>query len=133
MKVNCSKYRGVQLYFLLLNVVVPLLAISGSSTIPREKNFKYDCVSVRTNQNLAEILKKLFGFYLPLALVTYGVMILSFGSRDTKKVWEGERVKSLPNEVQEVGRRKLRMLNAAQTLQDLRIPPSNNLEKLRGS
>lgn len=59
-------------------------------------------------------------------------MILSFGDKDTEQVWKGNWVKRLPNEVQEVGRRKLRMLNSSQNLQDLRIPPSNRLEKLKG-
>jgi proteic killer suppression protein len=59
-------------------------------------------------------------------------MILSFGSKDTEKIWEGVRVKGLPLEVQQVGRRKLRMLNNAQDLSDLRVPPANRLEKLSG-
>lgn len=59
-------------------------------------------------------------------------MILSFGNKDTEKVWMGERVRNLPNEVQEIGRRKLRMLNNAQNIMDLIIPPSNKLEKLKG-
>jgi proteic killer suppression protein len=59
-------------------------------------------------------------------------MILSFGSKETEKIWEGVRVKGLPLEVQQVGRRKLRMLNNAQDLSDLRIPPANRLEKLSG-
>jgi proteic killer suppression protein len=60
-------------------------------------------------------------------------MILSFGNKDTEKIWEGTRVKGLPLEVQQVGRRKLRMLNNAQDLSDLRIPPANRLEKLSGN
>jgi proteic killer suppression protein len=60
-------------------------------------------------------------------------MILSFGSKDTQKIWDGERVKKIPNEIQEIGRRKLRMLNNAQNLIDLQIPPSNKLEKLKGN
>lgn len=60
-------------------------------------------------------------------------MILSFGSKDTQKIWDGERVKKLPNEIQEIGRRKLRMLNNSQNLVDLQIPPSNKLEKLKGN
>jgi toxin HigB-1 len=59
-------------------------------------------------------------------------MILSFGTRDTEKIWNGERIKKLPIEIQQAGRRKLRMLNNSQNLVDLRIPPSNKLEKLRG-
>jgi len=59
-------------------------------------------------------------------------MIISFGNKESEKVWLGERVKKLPNEVQQVGRRKLRMLNNSQNILDLTIPPSNKLEKLRG-
>lgn len=59
-------------------------------------------------------------------------MIISFGSKDTEKIWEGERTKRIPIEIQQIGRRKLRMLNNSQDIQDLRIPPSNRLEKLSG-
>jgi toxin HigB-1 len=59
-------------------------------------------------------------------------MILTFGSRDTEKVWNGERIKRIPTEIQQFGRRKLRMLNNSQNIADLRIPPSNRLEKLSG-
>lgn len=59
-------------------------------------------------------------------------MIISFGSKETEKIWEGIRVKKLPIEIQNVGRRKLRMLNNSQDIEDLRIPPSNRLEKLTG-
>ena len=57
-------------------------------------------------------------------------MILTFGDKNTESIWNGIRVKNLPIEVQSVGRRKLRMLNNSQTISDLRIPPSNRLEKL---
>jgi proteic killer suppression protein len=59
-------------------------------------------------------------------------MILSFGSRETEKIWNGDRVKNLPPDIQQIGRRKLRMLNNSQNLADLKIPPSNRLEKLSG-
>ncbi len=59
-------------------------------------------------------------------------MIVSFGSKTTKKIWLGESVKNIPLEVQQIGRRKLRMLNSSQNVSDLRIPPSNRLEKLKG-
>jgi toxin HigB-1 len=51
-------------------------------------------------------------------------MITSFGSRETKKIWDGERVKGFATELQEIARRKLRMLNNSQNLSDLKIPPS---------
>jgi proteic killer suppression protein len=60
-------------------------------------------------------------------------MIISFGSKDTEKIWNGERVKNLPPEIQQIGRRKLRMLNNSQSIADLKIPPSNRLEKLSGN
>jgi proteic killer suppression protein len=59
-------------------------------------------------------------------------MLLSFGTKETQKIWEGEWVKKLPGEIQEIGRRKLRMLNNAQDIADLKIPPANRLEKLSG-
>jgi len=59
-------------------------------------------------------------------------MVVSFGSKDTEKIWQGERVKKIPLEIQWVGRRKLRMLNNSQNLTDLRIPPSNRLGRLKG-
>jgi len=60
-------------------------------------------------------------------------MIVSFGSKVTKKIWDGERVKDFPTELQEISRRKLRMLNNSQNLMDLQVPPSNRLEKMKGN
>ena len=60
-------------------------------------------------------------------------MIVSFGSKDTEKIWRGELARKIPIEVQQIGRRKLRMINNSQNWSDLRIPPSNRLEKLKGS
>jgi proteic killer suppression protein len=60
-------------------------------------------------------------------------MIQSFGSRETEKIWGGLRISGLPDEIQKIGRRKLRMLNNSINLNDLRIPPSNRLEKLSGN
>jgi len=60
-------------------------------------------------------------------------MIVSFGSEQTEQIWNGERVKKLPLDIQNVGRRKLRMLNNSVDITDLRIPPSNRLERLGGN
>jgi len=60
-------------------------------------------------------------------------MIVSFGSKNSEKIWNGERVKKIPSEIQQIGRRKLRMINNSQNWSDLRIPPSNKFEKLKGS
>jgi len=60
-------------------------------------------------------------------------MIISFGDRDTERIWNGERFKSMPLDIQKTGRRKMRMLNNAQNLEDLRVLPSNRLEKLKGN
>ncbi|NOX19041.1 MAG: plasmid maintenance system killer family protein [Chlorobi bacterium] len=59
-------------------------------------------------------------------------MIISFGTKETEKIWRGERVKKIPPDIQKAARRKLRMLNNSQSIQDLTIPPSNKLEKLKG-
>ena len=60
-------------------------------------------------------------------------MIISFSSKTTEKIWQGEKVLRLPLEIQQIGRRKLRMLNNSHNITDLRIPPSNRLEKLKGN
>jgi proteic killer suppression protein len=57
-------------------------------------------------------------------------MIESFHDRESQKVWEGEFSRKLPHDIQQVARRKLRMLNNARRVDDLRIPPQNRLEKL---
>ena len=59
-------------------------------------------------------------------------MIKSFGNKETENIWNGNLSKRLPNEIQEIARRKLRMLNNSENINDLRIPPSNRLEKLSG-
>jgi proteic killer suppression protein len=60
-------------------------------------------------------------------------MIKSFGSKETERIWKGEQIRQLPLEVQITGRRKLRMINNAFDINDLRIPPANRLEKLSGN
>ncbi|MFA5556438.1 MAG: type II toxin-antitoxin system RelE/ParE family toxin [Flavobacteriaceae bacterium] len=60
-------------------------------------------------------------------------MIISFRNKETEKIWNGEVSKKLPREIQEIARRKLRMLNNSVDVSDLRIPPSNHLEKLKGN
>ena len=59
-------------------------------------------------------------------------MIRSFKSEETEKIFNRQRSRKLPQDIQQVALRKLRMLNRAVTLDDLRIPPANRLEKLRG-
>lgn len=59
-------------------------------------------------------------------------MIKSFSDGETEKIWRGTRSKKLPNQIQQVARRKLRMINNATNINDLRIPPANRLEKLKG-
>jgi len=58
-------------------------------------------------------------------------MIISFASRETEKVWRGEVSRKLPRDIQQIALRKLFMLDKAQGLNDLRIPPANRLEALK--
>lgn len=60
-------------------------------------------------------------------------MIQSFGDKETEKIWNGKRSTKLPGNIQNVARRKLRMINNAQNINDLRVPPANHLEKLSGN
>ena len=59
-------------------------------------------------------------------------MIKEFGDKETEKIWNGIRSKKLPSEIQNSARRKLRMINNSQDINDLRISPANRLEKLKG-
>jgi len=59
-------------------------------------------------------------------------VIRSFGSKDTERLWRRESVPSVDPRVQRVALRKLRQIGAAERLDDLRIPPGNRLERLRG-
>jgi len=60
-------------------------------------------------------------------------MIKSFKCKDTQKVFDGIMAKRFPTDIQQRALRKLVMLDAAATVDDLRIPPSNHLEKLTGN
>lgn len=57
---------------------------------------------------------------------------MSFKSHDTELIWKGIFAKRLPTQIQEVIRRKLRYIDAAEDLDDLRTPPGNRLECLKG-
>ncbi len=59
-------------------------------------------------------------------------MIGSFADWETALVWSGRRSRRLPSDIQGVALRKLRMLNQARVLTDLRVPPANRLERLKG-
>lgn len=59
-------------------------------------------------------------------------MIQGFADRETERIWNGLRSRALPTDIQSVALRKLRMLNQARRLEDLRVPPGNRLEQLKG-
>jgi proteic killer suppression protein len=58
-------------------------------------------------------------------------MIIRFSCKETEKVWRAEVSRRLPRDIQQVALRKLFMLDKAQSLNDLRIPPANRLEALK--
>ena len=58
-------------------------------------------------------------------------MIIGFASKETEKIWRGEVSRKLPRDIQQIALRKLFMLDKAQTLNDLKIPPANRLEALK--
>lgn len=59
-------------------------------------------------------------------------MILSFKDKETEKIWNQNKSVNLPYEIQEAALRKLIMIHRSKDLNDLRVPPSNRLEKLKG-
>ena len=60
-------------------------------------------------------------------------MIKTFKDAETEKIYQRERSRKLPSDIQQVALRKLRMINNAINLNDLRVPPANRLEKLSGN
>lgn len=60
-------------------------------------------------------------------------MIRGLADPETELIWSGRRSRRLPFEIQAVALRKLRLLNQAKVLGDLRIPPGNRLEALKGT
>jgi proteic killer suppression protein len=59
-------------------------------------------------------------------------VIVDFAHQEAERIWQGIHSRRLPPSIQGIARRKLRMLNNALTLSDLRIPPANRLEALKG-
>ena len=59
-------------------------------------------------------------------------MIVNFADSETEVIWSGRRSRKLPSDIQAVALRKLRLLNQARVLADLRVPPGNRLELLKG-
>ncbi|WP_378952976.1 type II toxin-antitoxin system RelE/ParE family toxin [Mesorhizobium sp. ANAO-SY3R2] len=59
-------------------------------------------------------------------------MILGFADAETEKIWHGQRSRKLPSDIQDKCLVKLRMLNSARKLDDLKVPPGNRLEALKG-
>jgi proteic killer suppression protein len=60
-------------------------------------------------------------------------VITSFKDSETEKIYNLTRSRRLPSDIQQIALRKLRMINNARTINDLRVPPANRLEKLVGS
>ncbi len=60
-------------------------------------------------------------------------MITHFKCQETLTIWQGNSSRKLPANIQHVARRKLRILNNARRLEDLKIPPNNHLEQLKGN
>ena len=60
-------------------------------------------------------------------------MIKSFKDSETEKIFRFTRSRRLPSDIQQVALRKLRMVNNAKSINDLRVPPANRLERLTGN
>ena len=59
-------------------------------------------------------------------------MIKSFKDKETEKIYDQYFSKKLPNSIQKIALRKLMMIDSAETLNDLSVPPANKLEALKG-
>ncbi len=75
-------------------------------------------------------------YFLPLDVIRYSFytisVIKSFKCKETEKIFNRIFSKKFPNDIQRVALRKLRMLNRAKILNDLKVPPANRLELLHG-
>ena len=60
-------------------------------------------------------------------------MIKNFKDDETQKIYQRQRSRKLPSDIQQVALRKLRMINNSISINDLRVPPANRLEKLIGN
>jgi proteic killer suppression protein len=60
-------------------------------------------------------------------------VIKTFKDAETQKIYQRERSRTLPSDIQQIALRKLRMINNSINVNDLRVPPANRLEKLRGN
>ena len=60
-------------------------------------------------------------------------MISSFADKETEKIWDGYTSRKFPSTIQQTARRKLVHIHAAASINDLRVPPGNRLEKLQGN
>ena len=60
-------------------------------------------------------------------------MIKTFKSDETQKIYQRQRSRKLPSDIQQIALRKLRMINNSASINDLRVPPANHLEKLSGN
>ena len=60
-------------------------------------------------------------------------MIRSFASKEAERIWQGQRSRKFPGDIQDHALRKLRQLDASLSLDDLRNPPGNRLEALKGN
>jgi proteic killer suppression protein len=69
--------------------------------------------------------------YITLSVIVAD-MIHNFADAETEKIWGGIRSRRLPSDIQQVALRKLRLLNQAKTSDDLKMPPGNRLEALKG-
>jgi toxin HigB-1 len=68
---------------------------------------------------------------IPITLYVM-IVILGFADRETERIWAGRRSRRFPSDLQDAALRKLRLLNVSGRLEDLRIPPGNRLEALKG-
>jgi proteic killer suppression protein len=87
-------------------------------------------ISVLSGYNVLRYITRYVIAWLKFREVT---VIVGFACADTRTIWNGNRARRFPSDIQDVALRKLRMLNAARKLSDLKVPPGNRLEALKGN
>ncbi len=74
----------------------------------------------------------MYTFYMYMLIMYIILMIISIADKETQRIFNQRFSRKLPHDIQRIALRKLIMIDNAKTIEDLRVPPANRLEKLEG-
>ena len=103
-------------------------------SVPCPRALSWSIVVMDSEYSTADLTTTLPGIALDVwCAALYNVVVIkTFKDAETQKIYQRESSRKLPSDIQQVALRKLRMINNAVNINDLRVPPANRLEKLSG-